>query len=339
MATSFPPRRRLRSRALLSKHEVEPTHRRPFILSGYRKTDTSFFQCLKYAFVLHNDVLNFWTHFLPLLAWVMWIFAGFDIDIDLSQPYHYPLVCAWIGSCSYVLFSSTAHLLSSKSVLIHEVCFMLDYLGIAMYGLGVDIASLFYLSPSNSPFFAFKNVVFTIEVAFAVSATVIGSLSRFYWGDYRFIIRVCSYILPYVCFVGPFLHRTCHCWLYGTDCFPETAQFHLLSMFATAIAVFFYVSKVPERFLPGRFDIFFQSHQIFHVFCIINTSSHMYAFPIEIELRSKKLQQVEGAMPSWETTLLPFICAEAFGLAVVAVLGLLTWKGILVTNKANKKTH
>ncbi len=52
-----------------------------------------------------------------------------------------------------------------------------------------------------------------------------------------------------------------------------------------------------------------------------------------MQLRGEKLRQVEGAMPNWETTILPFVCAEAFGLVVVMVLGVLTWKEVLVPNK------
>ena len=326
------------NKTLLFRHEVEAVHRQPYILSGYRQTNISFFQCLQYALVLHNDVVNFWTHFLPLPAWLVWFFALVShYDLDLSQPYSYPLVCSWIGSCSYALFSSIAHLFSSKSLLVHEVCFMLDYLGIAMYGLGLNIAGLFYLSPSNSPFFSYTSMVLTFEVSFAVMASIIGSLSRFYWTDYRFIIRVSAFVLPYVCYIGPFLHRACICWLYGTDCIPGTSRFHFLSTLATAMAVFFYISKIPERFMPGRFDTFVQSHQFFHICCVISTSFQIHSFPMELELRGDGLRQVDGAMPSWETTILPFVCAEVFGLVAVTMFGVHIQKGVLASNMINDK--
>lgn len=264
---------------LLSRHEVEAEYRQPYIVRGYRQTNTSFFQCLRYALVLHNDMINFWTPFLPLPAWMVWFVAMvLYYDLDLSQPYNYPLICVWTGSCSYVVFSSIAHLLASKSLLVHEVCFMLDYLGIAMYGLGLNIAGLFYLSPASSLCFSYRSVVLTLEVSFAVLATIFGSLSRFFWCEYRFIIRVTAYVLPYVCYIGPFLHRLCLCWLYETDCVPETKPFHFLSMLATAFGVFFYISKIPERFMPGRCDFFFQSHQLFHVCCVICTSFQIIYF-------------------------------------------------------------
>ena len=321
-------------RSLLLRHQVEAAHRQPYILGGYRQTDTSFSQCLRYSLVLHNDVINFWTHFLPLFPWMVWFYALVSYhDLDLSHPYSYPLLCSWIGSCSYALCSSIAHLLSSKSLLVHKVCFMLDYLGIAMFSLGVNFGALFYLSTSTSPCFSYTNVVIAIEISLALFATIIGSLSDVFWSDYRYAIRIGAYMLPYACYIAPFLHRQCVCWLYGTDCVPETMHLHVLSMLTCAMGGFFYISMVPERFMPGRFDIFFQSHQLFHVCCVVNSCLQIHFFTVEMLLRGETLRQVDGAIPTWETTLLPFVCTGIFGLCVVTVLGVLTWKGVLVTNK------
>ena len=37
---------------------------------------------------------------------------------------------------------------------------------------------------------------------------------------------------------------------------------------------FFYTSRVPERLCPGKFDIWFQSHQIFHVLVVAGAYYH-----------------------------------------------------------------
>ena len=36
-----------------------------------------------------------------------------------------------------------------------------------------------------------------------------------------------------------------------------------------------YGFRFPEAFFPGKFDVFFHSHQIFHVFCTISTLLQM----------------------------------------------------------------
>ncbi|XP_041379376.1 heptahelical transmembrane protein 2-like [Gigantopelta aegis] len=40
---------------------------------------------------------------------------------------------------------------------------------------------------------------------------------------------------------------------------------YLLMYCLTLTTVFFFVSKIPERFSPGKFDYLFHSHQLFHV--------------------------------------------------------------------------
>lgn len=322
-------------RNLLPRNEVDPVYLEPYILTGYRHSGTSVYQCLQYTLVLHNEMGNFWTHFIPFLVWLAWFWVLATYWVDFSLPYHYPLLCFWAGSCSYALFSSMAHLFSCISFVVRTVCFLMDYLGIAMYALGGGMASLYYLSPSNSPCFSYITFILSIQVCLAVLATLLCGLSRFFWKDYRFFIRVGAYSLPYTCSIGPFLHRMYVCQFHGTDCVPETMFWHVLAIVFTIMLVLFFVTKIPERLIPGRCDIFFQSHQLFHLSTVALTSVQMHFMPMEVKLRRDMMSVVEGAMPSWQTTLLPFVCAEVLGAMVVGLLGFLTWKGFLTTNKYN----
>ncbi len=114
---------------------------------------------------------------------------------------------------------------------------------------------------------------------------------------------------------------------------PQTIFLHCMAFFFTFLVLIFFVTKIPERFAPGRFDYLFHSHQLFHVSSFGLTSVEMYFTPLEMALRQEALSHVEGAMPSWETTFFPFLCAEIGGLIVVCVLGVLTYRGLLTTNK------
>ena len=324
------------SKDLLSWHEVDAVYREPFILTGYRRPGISSYQCLQYTLVAHNEVGNFWTHFIPFIGWLVWLFYLAMSWEDFFQPYHYPLICFWIGACSYALFSSIAHLFSCKSFVIRTICFILDYQGIAMYALGGAISSLFYMSPNTSPCFSYKVPILVIEVCLAVMATFLSGLSRFFWTHYRFLIRVSAYVFPYLCSLGPYLHRQYLCILHGTHCIPEMVSWHILDISFTIALTFFFVTKIPERLLPGQFDYLFQSHQIFHVCSAGLTTVQMYYIPLELHLRRAELSRVEGAMPNWETTFLPLVFGEVLGLLVVGVLGYLTWNKTLATNKVDK---
>ena len=323
---------------LLSWDEINPIYREPFILSGYRRPGSCWSHCLQQAFTLHNDVINFWTHFIPFLLYVVWFIAIAVSSEDFFQAYHYPLFCFWAGACSYTLFSSLAHLFACKSFLVRTVCFMLDYLGIAMYALGADISSLFYLSSASSTIYHYKEIILSVEVIISVLATLLCSLTRFYWRDYRFLIRALSFVLPYSFAIGPYLHRGCGCWLYSTDCLPDTVYLYIYCLTFTSLLFFFFVTKIPERFFPGSFDMFFHSHQIFHLCAVALTSAQMYYLPMEVMLRKEVLMEIEEATSTWQTTLLPFACAELLGLGVICVLGFLTKTGFLTSNKfSNRK--
>ena len=318
---------------LLPRDKVDPIYHEPFILKGYRCSEVSYSDCFRYAFVLHNDVGNFWTHLLPFVCWIIWLIILYLSWEDFFHPYHFPVLCFWVGACSYALCSSVAHLFSCKSFNVRTVCFLLDYLGISLYAFGAAIAALFYLNPVSSPCFSHKVLILTLEVLISTLATLFCGLTRFFWRNFRFLIRVLSFFLPWVCGIFPFAHRQWVCWQYGTDCVPETLFLHIAAIFITMVLVFFFVTKIPERFMPGKFDFIFQSHQLFHISAVILTTIQMYFLPIEMALRKTTLSQIEGTMPSWSTTFLPFISAGILGLVVVGVLGYLTSIGILTTNK------
>ena len=318
---------------VLHRDRVSSIYHEPFIVDGYRKTGTSAIDSIRYAFVLHNDVGNFWTHFIPVLIWVPWLVWLSKTRIDFTDPYYYPVLCFWAGSCSYAFFSSMAHLFSNISFLVRSVCFILDYHGIAMYALGTAIAGFFHQQSAHSSLYEYKGIVLTFEVALAVNATLFSGLTRFYWKDFRYVIRTLSFVLPYLVAVAPFMQRFLICLSTGKECVPETLPLHLSGFVLTFTLAFFFVSKIPERFAPGRFNTFFQSHQLFHVTAAIQTSIQMYMLPLDAQLRRESLRHIPGAIPNFYNTFLPFLLAELLGLVVVVVLGVLIARGVLISNK------
>uniref|UniRef100_A0A0A9X428 Adiponectin receptor protein 1 n=1 Tax=Lygus hesperus TaxID=30085 RepID=A0A0A9X428_LYGHE len=69
--------------------------------------------------------------------------------------------------------------------------------------------------------------------------------------------------------VIPLTHRSI---LDGVD---SILLFYLLLMGATYVGgAFFYLYQMPERFFPGKFDILFSSHQIWHLFVFLGTTIH-----------------------------------------------------------------
>ena len=317
------------------RSQIPAIYKEPYIIDRYRKPNSTVTESLKYLFVKHNDVGNFWTHFIPLCVWLWWLYR-LSFRLDLTNPYFYPLVCFWAGSCSYAFFSCIAHMFSVVSFTVRTVCFMLDYLGIAMYGLGCSLVIFFYEQPIQHiwvDWFEQKWLVLSLQMVLAINATLVCSLSRFFWKNQRFTIRALAFVFPYILMMVPFIQRVHVCVKTGNECVPETLHLHLLCVVVTHVVAFFFVTKIPERFSPGRFDIIGQSHQLFHIAAVILTSIQMCMYPKDAILRRDELSQVKDAAPEFHTTFLPYAVVQVSGLLIVAVFWRLIVRGVLVSNK------
>ena len=320
---------------LFHRTKIPPYYREPYISAGYRKPNSTVFEAVMYVFVLrNNDCLNFWTHFVPLLAWIAW-FWRLSFKVDLSDPYFYPLTCLWFGCCTYTFCSSMAHMLGCMSLQVRQVCFLVDYMGISMYAFSGSLATFFYLYPADSLCFRYKWATLTLFGALCVGATALSGLSRFYWERWRFVIRAGAYALPYTTSSFPAWIRLLMCQFAGRDCTAETHNLHILAIVMIAVLAFFFVSKVPERFAPGRFDTIFQSHQLFHLCAAAASCLHLYTFPIDAAIRRELMSADVNRLPDFYSTILLYAVVNASCLAFVAALSFAVFKGILLSNKQN----
>eukprot|EP00731_Ephydatia_muelleri_P024987 Em0017g70a len=323
-APSFP--------SLFHRAKVPPYYREPFIVGGYRKPNSSFSEALAYAFVpKNNDCLNFWTHFIPLLVWIVWFWV-LSHRLDLSEAYFYPLACLWAGCCTYAVCSSGAHVLGCMRLEVRQVCFLVDYMGISMYTFSGSLSIFFYLYPPDSLYIRYKWVTLVVFGVLCVGATAMSGLSLFYWERWRFVIRVFAYGLPYVIFSVPAWIRFLDCQFAGRNCTMETHYLHLFAIGMIVLLAFFFISKVPERFAPGRFDVVFQSHQLFHLCTATVSCLRMYTFPIDAVIR-RELMAAADVMPDFNSTILLLAVVNACCLVIVAVMSLMVIKGTLLSHK------
>ena len=323
---------------LLHRDQVPPMFREPYIIEGYRETDASVSYAFKAIFRWNNDVGNFWTHFIPFCIFSLWFVLEWSLRTDFTDPYFYPLACLWAGACCYTLFSSTAHLLGCVSYKVRTICFFLDYLGIAMYTLGGGISAYFYHLSLGSTFYDYKYAILAYYVILTVCATLITSLSRFYWHRYRFVIRVLAFFLPYVNTSYPIgLRVLTVCAQTGKECVPETLYLHALNEILTVLLAFFFVTKIPERFAPGKFDYVLQSHQLFHLTAAAQTLLVFYMMPLDATLRRESLSRYDGIRAGFSTTFGVFGVAFLGSLVVVVLLGVAVMKDILRPNLSEIK--
>ena len=136
-----------------------------------------------------------------------------------------------------------------------------------------------------------KPMVVTISVL-GVTAIVLSQWERFAQPEYR-AMRAGVFVSLGLSGVIPMLHTiikngtkgeyflTSSLYFVSTFCsvvsFGE-GQIHWLIIMALLyiFGAMIYATRFPECIWPGRFDLVFQSHQIFHIFVVVAALIHMY---------------------------------------------------------------
>lgn len=322
-----------KTQQLLHRNQVPPIFREPYIIEGYRRTGTTFIYACQSAFRWNNDAGNFWTHFIPMCVCTVWFILEWKWRIDFTNPYFYPLACLWAGACCCTLFSSIAHLLGCVSYKVSSICFFLDYVGISMLTMGGGITAYFYHLPLHSTLLAYKHPLLTFNLLLAICATLLTGLSKFYWHRYHFAIRIASFLFPYLNTSYPnFIRIFTMCLPTGKDCTMDSAFFYILKETIILVAVFFYITKIPERCAPGKFDYVLHSHQLFHVMTALQVFLLLYSIPIDAVTRKEALSRCEALTPDFWTTFGVFGIGTVGCLLIVIVLGSLVVQGNLKPN-------
>ena len=322
------------SNCLLHRNEVSKILREPYIINGYRRTNTSLWQCIKYMFVLHNDFGNFWTHFIALWIWLYWLYC-LSFQLDFTDPFWYPLLSVMVGGCLYTLFSSIAHGFGSKSVLTYLICFMIDFQGISLYTLAGGIAAYFYERPIGNFLLNYKWFYIVLCVVMSINAVLICSLAGHFCVKRQYVLKAGSYVLPFMFESLPFSLRMYHCVTDGGQCVSETIPVHIAGFVASNLMAFFFLSKLPERIAPGKFDYFLHSHQLFHIMALVATFMHVYVLRTDATARRAQLMQDPYYRPDLYSALAPFLFVFAADGLIVIVMGVLLYKGYILKEKLN----
>jgi len=173
------------------------------------------------------------------------------------------LFVTFLSSATFCLFCSAFfHMSSSHSKAVATRCNTLDYSGIIVLILGSCYPCLYYGFLCEPYYQLCYSLLFT--AAGLAAAYVV--LSPEYRGPTGRHARTKVFISFGLCGVLPVFHLSLS---HGINTLREMGFHWLLAAGAMYIAgATLYANRVPERLAPGKFDLFFSSHQIFHVFVI-----------------------------------------------------------------------
>ncbi|CAD6195471.1 unnamed protein product [Caenorhabditis auriculariae] len=239
-----------------------------YVIKHYRPTKMSPWMCICSAFHWTNETVNIWSH---LLGFIYFSYLQYHTSLQVLPSIgghfsdHLVVFLSLLGSQMCMLLSASYHTFGCTSPESRRKWLKLDIFGISAGLLGM------YLSGIYTAFFCFQDhlntYAYLLLLIFVITAYVPTRQDFFekkVAGSRIGLLHViyCVIITFGIC---PTIHWV---FLHGgfgnahvTKWIPSI--FVLYGLMASAF--FFYVSMVPERIWPGRFDVVGCSHQWWHL--------------------------------------------------------------------------
>ena len=276
-------------------------NRYKYITGGYRPVPSSLRECVASIFQLHNETVNIWTHVVGTMIFVVLLrnllatgeisggqllsgSRGMQLN-DRSTPMpgsDVPVLAVYLLSgIICFLLSAVYHTVTSASDAIVRLAERADQLGILGLMLGSNFPMIYF------GFFNHPDIILLYTaVSLAGVACVVGAL------QFSAVQRRKLFVFLALAALG-WCQLTHDLYLRGALGSPESNAAILVwvrSFGCYAVGVVFYASKAPERILPGFFDLFFSSHQIWHVAVVAGALVHLFGC-----LEYARLARVPGA--------------------------------------------
>jgi len=251
----------LRGQKLLKYNEAPAyLQQNQYIHTGYRSPQ-SYIECMRSVFLFHNETLNIWTHLLGFL-----VFSSLLLWDSLSLPqgtvtWHDVAVILCIITCyqACMILSTVFHTFGAHSEQVYDKCLYLDLCGIAVSLIATYISGIYYAFWCLTWWRNFYLITVFLIVAFAVIFW--NKLNEARYERERLIFFTVWAIYGTV----PSVHWIILSGGLENDIvrvfFPRIVIMYLLS----GAAFIFYLTKFPERCMPGKVDIVGSSHQWWHV--------------------------------------------------------------------------
>eukprot|EP01087_Luapelamoeba_hula_P007103 TRINITY_DN1723_c0_g1_i1.p1 TRINITY_DN1723_c0_g1~~TRINITY_DN1723_c0_g1_i1.p1 ORF type:complete len:367 (-),score=27.73 TRINITY_DN1723_c0_g1_i1:8-1108(-) len=257
----------------LRGHDEVPEWMRgnPFIVGGYRVKPT-WNMILRSLFRNHNETCNIWTHLFGYLSFVGLTVMTYFYFLEGSHLYDKLIFGLFLFFAqAQMLFSAIFHLVACKSATVYKWSVRLDYSGISFMIVGSYCPIMYYAFACNN---AARTVYITGICVLGFIGLVLAWIPVFSTPRCLFI-RTSYYIGFGLSSVLPFIHML----------FEAGFQFAFSLGWREAImgalyigGSFIYMSKVPERWYPGRYDYsIWSSHSIWHLFVLAAAYQQLYA--------------------------------------------------------------
>jgi len=245
-----------------------------FILTHYRPELRSYKECFRSIFGLHSETGNIWSHLLGCIFFIGFVIHLFNLPLSAFQGHEFGQKIAFclffLGALLCLGLSATYHTLTCHSENVSGVFHKLDYVGISLLIVGSYVPWTYYgFYCHDIPRKAYLGTMCVL----CITTIIVTMAERFATPEYR-PIRA----LLYVC-LGCFgIIPVTHFWLVSGwhSVLNELRPDIMLPMGGMYIfGAVLYGARIPERLIPGKCDLWGQSHQIFHVLVVLAALLHL----------------------------------------------------------------
>ncbi|KAG7332557.1 hypothetical protein KOW79_004391 [Hemibagrus wyckioides] len=245
-----------------------------YLLHGHRPPMPSFRACFGSIFRIHTETGNIWTHLLGLILFLcLGTLTMLRPNVSFMAPLQEKVVFGmfFLGAVLCLCFSWLFHTVYCHSEKVSRTFSKLDYSGIALLIMGSFVPWLyysFYCSPQ--PRLIYLSVVCVLGIA----AIIVAQWDRFATPRHR-PTRAGVFLGLGLSGIIPTMHFTIAEGFVKATTVGQMGWFILMgAMYITGAGL--YAARIPERYFPGKCDIWFQSHQIFHVLVVAAAFIHFY---------------------------------------------------------------
>merc|ERR1719232_1993596 len=248
-----------------------------YLQCGHRPQLNSFKECFKSIFGIHSETGNIWTHLIGFVAFITVAIIFYvkplcdqcHTDVPLREKLMF--LFFFVGAILCLGMSSLFHTVCCHSEHVSKLFNKLDYVGISLLTVGSFVPWLYYSFYCE---FVPKLVYMIIISVLGVGTIAITMMDRFTTAAYR-PVRALMFVSLGLFGVIPACH---HLLVSGWHTAYIEAAMHRVFIQAGLyiLGAALYAARIPERFLPGMCDFWFQSHQIFHILVIAAALVHFH---------------------------------------------------------------
>ncbi|XAR57701.1 hypothetical protein NMG60_11025944 [Bertholletia excelsa] len=198
-------------------------------------------------------------------------FTNMIAPLTLTPITRWPFFAFMGGAMFCLLASSTCHLLACHSQRLSYIMLRLDYAGIAAL-ISTSFYPPVYYSFMCNPFFCCLYLGFITILG--IGTMLVSLLPVFEKPEYR-SIRASLFFGMGLSGIAPILHKLILFWGHPEALY--TTGYEILMGVLYGIGALIYATRIPERWMPGKFDIAGHSHQLFHVLVVAGAYTHYHA--------------------------------------------------------------